>query len=49
MDEGVVLAHLWKYHNEQYITFRSGGAQPSLDTTFFLSPKAWECITVAKR
>jgi hypothetical protein len=49
MDEGVVLAHLWKYHNEQYVTFRSGGAQPSLDTTYFLSPKAWECITVAKR
>ncbi len=49
MDEGIVLAHLWKYHNEQYVTFRSGGAQPSLDTTFFLSPKAWECITVAKR
>lgn len=49
MDEGVVLAHLWKYHNEQYVTFRTGGAQPSVDTTFFLSPKAWECITVAKR
>lgn len=49
MDEGVVLAHLWKYHNEQYVTFRTGGKQPSLDTTFFLSPKAWECITVAKR
>jgi hypothetical protein len=49
MDEGVVLAHLWKYHNEQYVTFRTGGAQPSIDTTFFLSPKAWECITVARR
>lgn len=48
IDEGIMLAHLWKYHNEQYMTFRTGGKQPDLDTSFFLSPKAWELIKIVK-
>lgn len=48
IDENVVLAHMRKYHNEQYITYRSGGAEPTIDTPFFLNAKAWKCITVAK-
>ena len=49
MNEDIVLAFMWKYHNEQYMTFRSGGAAPTVNTSFFLSPKAWDCIKVAKR
>lgn len=48
LDENIVLAYMWKYHNEQYMTFRTGGAKPTVETPFFLSEKAWKCITVAK-
>lgn len=48
IDEGIMLAHLCKYHNEQYMTFRTGGKKPDLDTSFFLSPKAWELIKIVR-
>lgn len=48
IDENVVLAHMRKYHNEQYMTFRTGGLQPGVETPFFLSPKAWERVTIAR-
>ena len=48
LDPDIVLAHMWKYHNEQFITFNSGGAKPDINTSFFLSPKAWEFIAIVK-
>lgn len=48
LDENAVLAHMRKYHNEQYMTFQTGGAEPKVDTPFFLSPKAWKCIAIVK-
>lgn len=48
LDPELTLAHMWKYHNEQFITFRSGGAKPDTNTAFFLSPKAWQCIKLIK-
>ncbi len=48
LDPELTLAHMWKYHNEQFITFRSGGAKPDTNTAFFLSPKAWQCIKLVK-
>jgi len=48
LDPELTLAHMWKYHNEQFITFRSGGAKPDINTAFFLSPKAWQCIRLIK-
>lgn len=48
LDPEITLAHMWKYHNDQYITFRSDGKRPELDTSFFLSPKAWHVIKVVK-
>lgn len=48
LDPEITLAHMWKYHNDQYITFRTGGKRPELDTSFFLSPKAWHVIKVVK-
>lgn len=47
LDPGIALAHMIKYHNEQFITFRNNGKPPELDTSFFLSPKAWEQIRVS--
>lgn len=48
LDPDITLAHMWKYHNDQFITFRNDGKRPELDTPFFLSPKAWECIKVVR-
>ena len=48
IDPEITLAHMWKYHNDQYITFRNDGKKPELDTSFFLSPKAWNVIKVVK-
>jgi len=48
LDPDIVLAHMWKYHNEQFITFNSGGAEPDINTSFFLSPKAWEFIAIGR-
>lgn len=49
-DSGVILAHLWKLHNDQFVTFLStetGGKPPTPDTNFFLSPKAFEVINLS--
>ena len=35
LDPEITLAHMWKYHNDQYITFTSDGKRPELDTPFF--------------
>jgi hypothetical protein len=43
-DVNIVFAHLNKFHNEQYVTFQTGGLPPTVDTDFFLSPKAFEVI-----
>ena len=48
LDPEITLAHMWKYHNEQFITFRNDGKRPELDTPFFLSPRAWERIKVVR-
>jgi len=48
LDQNIVLAHMRKYHNEQYMSFQTGGAEPTIDTPFFLSAKAWKCIAVAQ-
>lgn len=45
-DSGIILAHLWKLHNEQFVTFITGGLPPTQDTDFFLSPKAFEIIDI---
>ncbi len=47
-DPEITLAHMWKYHNDQFVTFCSGGAKPDINTSFFLSPKAWQCIKIIK-
>lgn len=46
LDPEITLAHMSKYHNEQLISFHSGGAKPDINTAFFLSPKAWQCIKI---
>jgi hypothetical protein len=43
-DVSIILAHLNKLHNEQYVTFHTGGMPPSEDTDFFLSPKAFDIV-----
>ena len=48
LDAEILLAHMWKFHNEQYITFRNEGKRPEPNTSFLLSPKAWQCIKVIK-
>jgi hypothetical protein len=48
LDPEITLTHMWKHHNEQFITFRNGDKKPELDTPFFLSPKAWEHITIVR-
>lgn len=48
IDPEVLLAHMWRYHNDQLVSFYSGGQKPDINTGFFLSPKAWELIRVVK-
>lgn len=48
LDPEITLAHMWKYHNDQFITFCSAGAKPNINTSFILSPKAWQCIKIIK-
>ena len=48
-DPKIILAHMDKMHNDQFITFRNDGKSPDTKTGFFLSPKAWEHIAVVKR
>lgn len=43
-DTGVIHALMLQFHNEQYMTFQTGGAMPSVDTDFFLSPKAFDIV-----
>lgn len=49
LDPEITLAYMWKYHNEQFISFRSGGKKPGISTPFFLSPKALEEIDIIKK
>jgi len=46
LDPEITLAYMWKYHNDQYISFRSGGSKPGINTPFFLTPKALEQIEI---
>ena len=48
LDPEVTLAYMWKYHNEQFISFNSGGGKPDVNTPFFLSPSAWQYIKVVR-
>lgn len=48
LDPDITLAYMWKYHNEQFITFANGGKRPDLNTPFFLSPSAWQHIKVVR-
>jgi hypothetical protein len=49
LDPEITLAYMWKYHNEQFISFRAGGKKPGINTPFFLSPKALEEIDIVKK
>ncbi|MGR3302073.1 MAG: hypothetical protein ACUZ8I_06155 [Candidatus Scalindua sp.] len=49
LDSEITLAYMWKYHNEQFITFRTGGKKPGIETPFFLSPKALEKVDIVKK
>ncbi|MBN1931192.1 MAG: hypothetical protein JW786_06245 [Desulfobacterales bacterium] len=49
IDQDIILAYMWEYHNEQFITFNSGGVKPGIETPFFLSPKALETIDIVKK
>jgi hypothetical protein len=42
-----ILDRLNNLHNEQYVTYQSGGKTPTVDTDFFLSPKAFEIINIS--
>lgn len=48
IDPNVLLAHMIKFHNDQLITFRNGGKNPELTTSFILCPKAWQHISITK-
>ena len=48
IDAELLLAHMWMFHNEQYVTFSNGGMRPEVGTAFFLSPKAWQHIKITK-
>jgi hypothetical protein len=48
MKPDIILANMWQYHNEQFVTFRTGGAKPDIDTSFFLCEKAWEHMKIVK-
>lgn len=41
-----VLSQLKDLHDDQFVTYQSGGLPPTLDTDFFLSPKAFEVIRI---
>jgi hypothetical protein len=46
LEPGVALAYMQKFHEDQFITFANGGANPGTDTPFFLSPNAWKHIKI---
>jgi hypothetical protein len=45
-DADIVLGYLKKLHNDQFVTFQTGGLPPTLETNFLLSPKAFEIIKI---
>ena len=45
-DADIVLGYLKKLHNDQFVTFQTGGLPPTLETDFFLSPKAFEILKI---
>ncbi len=42
----IVLAYLNKLHNDQQVTFITGGKTPTVDTDFFICPKGLERISL---
>lgn len=46
-DVEIIFAHLVKLHNDQYVTFTTGGLPPTHDTDFSLGPKAFEIINLS--
>lgn len=48
LDPEITLAYLWKYHNDQFVTFANGGRKPDINTPFFLSPNAGQHIKVVR-
>ena len=46
-DVGIVFAHLKKLHDEQFVTYETGGKSPTQDTDFFLSSKAVKRISLS--
>lgn len=45
-EPGIVLAHLNKLHNEQQVTYITGGNPPTVETDFFICPKGLEKISL---
>ena len=45
-DADIVLGYLKNLHNDQFVTFQTGGLPPTLETNFFLSPKTFEIIDI---
>ena len=48
LEANIILDLMWKYHNDQFFTFRNDGKKPEIDTPFFLSAKAWKIIKIVK-
>ena len=44
LDPEITLAYMWRYHNEQFMTFRTGGKKLGAETALFLSIMAMEHI-----
>ncbi len=49
LDPEITLAYMWRYHNDQFMTFRTGRTKPGVETPFFLSPKAMEHIKITSK
>ena len=49
LDPEITLAYMWKYHNDQFISFHTRGEKPGIKTPFFLSPKALNEIKIIKK
>lgn len=41
----IVLANLNKLHNEQQVTYTTGGKPPTIETDFFISPKGLDRVS----
>jgi hypothetical protein len=46
LDPGTVLERLNIIHDDQVVTFQSGGLPPDFNTNFFLSEKAFQIISI---